>query len=901
MIYCIKNREGRGPEMKKILAVILAVVSLLALALPAGAAYVSSNYSLNTELAKRVYMLNKNEWIAISGIDSIRTRRSGSNDVLFITGEGDSKKMSASYEPRRFPSIEKFNELSFDVKCSTNGNVNYSLTYYYGDKSFTDTAENVSPERRLIRFRIPEEAHKNYERMVFTVSSSEDAIINSCTILAVHGDDFRSYSYIERFASNRVEMPPEATDLDDCIEVVPAAEGSSLKCILEKPFEGDTVLVTMRIYSPYAGILTVKNEATDKVQTTAMYRGEATYCFIISGVQDSITVGFSAGEASGGKAVRFISLSPTAVTRSVETTYGTVESCIFDGKKVTVKGSIPSETAVKYIKSRLALYRIPYDSGEAYELSEPIAEMRISTSFTLSAAVDYDHTRYRYVAAIVDGKKILPISSPYYAFVRSERNTNVAQGCEIGLSETDAVSALSAKVGRIVLDADCNKLIRPSYEAGSIVRITYHDKVFYLDGDQINQLASQVEFYTAAGIKVYLRVTDSAEEGSRENQEDVLCAAASYLAEKFPELGGMILSAEMNKGESIIGDAAEASRLLALFKGAIRNKNTDCRILASADPDSISRAVMMAYYNKLSGVDNVDLFFECSMNTEDIVEAKALFDSAAMAGSAYRSLELYCGGGGESAHGEIYSGAVKAGVSAVVFSAAGMDSDGVVGAVEEMRENKTTVYEYGVLVGDFEYAGECSLWDFKGSYDTFGWLSGGSCLSPQTVRASLGEGRAMRSIISPRNSESGVLIRWFDGVTDISFADHMRFSLYTENTSSENIPLKVVLGAGSARAEYKTELVAGESTVTVDLGGFAQANKLDYVALILEARSEASVEIADVSLLSERMTDDQLKARIAPRIEPERDMASVWIFFGAVLSSTVIIFAVLTKKKNVKK
>ena len=110
--------------------------------------------------------------------------------------------------------------------------------------------------------------------------------------------------------------------------------------------------------------------------------------------------------------------------------------------------------------------------------------------------------------------------------------------------------------------------------------------------------------------------------------------------------------------------------------------------------------------------------------------------------------------------------------------------------------------------------------------------------------------------------------------------------------------MKVVLGATGARAEYKGYFTSGKNDVDLDLGGFLYADRIEYVAVILDIDAEAMVEITDISVRSARLTDDELRAYVSPVLSQVRDMSGVFIFAVAVISSTVIIFVILTKKRS---
>lgn len=155
----------------------------------------------------------------------------------------------------------------------------------------------------------------------------------------------------------------------------------------------------------------------------------------------------------------------------------------------------------------------------------------------------------------------------------------------------------------------------------------------------------------------------------------------------------------------------------------------------------------------------------------------------------------------------------------------------------------------------------------------------------------------MKSVYSNENGEEGILVRWMDEITDFSAGDGLSIALYTES-EADSLPVTVVLGADTSKAEYKVEVMTGASVMEIDLEGFEQVGNIEYMAIILNADHEAVLEITDISIVSRSMTDLELKDMLAPNDQTSGEMATVYIFFGAVISATVIVFVILTKKKS---
>ena len=884
--------------MKKIIASLLAFIAVIVLSLQAGAAYITTTDGFREELAERINIINDEDWLIGPGAESMRIRRSGAFDSLYIAASDGAESVSVSYAPEKFPDVSEYNELCFDMNISSGKECEYTLTYYYGSEKFSDSITSETNGRNVIRFKLPEEAADSIERISLTVKASSGTV-KSFSILAIYGDDCRTYSYVDRFESYKVETElGETVYYDEYIAVVPGKSGAVLNCLFNEGHKGATALVTVTVYSPYAGIITVENKKTGKSQTAAMYRGTGNYSFAVSELSDSLSISFSSGDTEGGDSIRFIALSTVNITDQETKTYGNVESCIYDNGKIRVKGSISSETAVQYIKCKLALYKIPNDGGEEYELSEPEAEMSISTSFTLDVAVDYDYTEYKYVVAIADKDKIIPISSPVCAFAKASLPA-VLQETEVGLADSDSVTVFEARADKVIIDVYVDRLVKASLDADKTVRVSYHDSVFYLDSDYISELSSEIDFCISTGCGVYLRLVRENEAELSRDAVDAICVSSAYLAEKCPNISGII--APKGKTADVLEAAKGASELLAELTAAVRRVNGQCELIFAVGEDDSELAVMVAYFNKKNGVDNVGLCFETTDDAESIVAVKALADSASAVGSAFRHVAVVCesvGGGDGTAEKEMYDAAVKASISSVLFGFDdGLSTDDIVAVLKNVRGDSLQVYELTESAENVSYNGKCSLWNFADSYDTFGWLAGGSCSAPQTVKASVGGGRAMKSVYSNENGEEGILVRWMDEITDFSAGDGLSIALYTES-EADSLPVTVVLGADTSKAEYKVEVMTGASVMEIDLEGFEQVGNIEYMAIILNADHEAVLEITDISIVSRSMTDLELKDMLAPNDQTSGEMATVYIFFGAVISATVIVFVILTKKKS---
>jgi len=848
---------------------------------------------------------DKDSWEAVSGVSDLNIRITGSSKAIYVISnkDGEAIKLSCTFEEK--VDLSAYNELTMVALVNNGEGCTYSITYHYDGGSYTDSATSRNNSKNTVFFRLPPENSDSIKRIELTVDN-EAGNINYFAIEGFTADNNRTYSYGERFLSRKVSVSGgDAAFYDDYVEFVPSESGAYILCDLISDYGQKNVLAVVEIHSSNAGILTVENPSTGKTISTAMYSGTASYSFKLSELEKNLRISFSEGDISVENPFRFISLKIIPLTAEESTKLGTIDSCVYENGKISVRGTVDSDAAIEYINAKIALYKIPYDySGELPADSE--AEMSISTVYEIEAAADYDYTKYKYIIALKTKNKAVPIADPVFAIGKSSLPM-VSQDCRIGLHNAESSAVFESETEDVVLDVYTDHLFATSGKIAA-VRFSYRDNVFYIDSDYVNELALNIDFFTSVGEKVYLRLLSDEEgefvfDASQPSSVELMCAAAAYIGSHFEKASGVILLSGFHYGDDPEKKAEQASSLTGLFASALRNVNEKIEIFVSLSKENGYISALLAENNKKNGVSNIGLVYECKDQTYAVSEVKSVCDAASAYGSPFRRSVVFWKVKRDAASAEqfkrLYENAEQSAVSSVIFSVSdAVTSDEIYNCFEGIHGSEHRKYSFEAFEAEVDYRGEYKLWDFTEAYNTFGWLAGGSCSAPETAKSLFEEGRALRSIVTPDYDNEGILVGWFERITDLSVADILRIDLAVSKKHSNNIPISVVVGGNGVKAEYKTQLNNGSHSVCLDLSSYPQSVKVEYIAVIIESDREATLEISGVSMFSRTLSDDELQSSVKQTSESIESYSYFYVFIGAVVSSAIIVFLALSKKKT---
>ncbi len=893
--------------MKKMICFVMVVIFLISLVTTAFAGYVVSGNQTLYEDSVKLEWFNEDNWETVSGIRDITIRNMGSSNVIYVTSNRESESMTIAYSDKDGIDLSAYNELVVEMIVNNGKNCTYSITYYYEDGSFTDKVNGTTGSKNFVYFMLPIENKSNITKIEFSVKSIEDDIDNFA-IASFHADSNWTYSYSEIFQSRRLSaVKGSAQFFESYVEMIPEENEAGIECELTENYKESSVLVVVEVNSLNAGMISAENSSTGEINTSALYSGVAKYSFYLSDVKNKIRIGFSGGDNSAGNILQLLSVNIIPVTEDESVKYGTVENCYYDDGKIVVKGTVDPDATIKYINSSLALYKVPYDyNGELTD--EPEVEMSISTVYTLEAPVDYDYTQYKYVVALKSKYNIVSLTSPVFAIAKTSEPT-ITQDCYIGIHNAESASVFESEVDNVIVDMHADRLFASS-DTVAAVRYAYRDNVYYLNSDYINEISSNISFNVSIGCKVYIRLF-SDEDGSfgydvkQKSSVDLMCAAASYIGSHFDKVSGVIVLSGFNYHSNPDNKAKEASSLLGLFSSAFRSVNSNAEIFVSISDDVGYAAAIMATYNKANGINNMGLLYECDAPENSIVSLQSVCDSANTYGSSFGNQMILCkikkDELGTDDIKTLYVKAVQSAVSGIVFSVSGnMTTDEICALVDSVQGNENSKKEFVAFKNSVDYRGEYALWDFTQAYNTFGWLAGGSCLAPETQKSVFGEKRVLRSKIVASYGEEGILVGWLEGGADLSVADAMKIELALETELHSEMPVRIVLGGDGAKAEYSASAKKGEQNIYLDISNYKNSDRVEYVAVIIDSKADINLEISKVSMLSHSLAENELKDVLGQSNSSVEQNSVLYIFIGAIVSSTIIVFVALSKKKAIK-
>lgn len=893
---------------KKIVSLILSLYIAISMVFTGAAGYTYAGSLKSYDGSFKLEWFEKDKWEIVSGVKEIIVRNVGSSNLLYVTSDKQDKAMTIAYESEEPLDLSAYNEIVVGFVVNIGSDYLYEITYYCEGGIFSDTvAGDNKSSKNTVHFKLPPEASDRITKIEITVDSNSERP-SFFTIDGFYADNSRTYSYAERFMSRRLtSLSGAAQFYDDYAEIIPDENGALIECELMTQYKDESVFAVVEVSSPYAGMLTVENPSAKKTSSTAMYAGTAKYSILISGLQDRIRIGFSGSENSDELPIRFVSLKLISIEENKTESLGTIDTCTYEKGKITVKGTVDSETIIENINSDLALYKIPYDhSGELPKEAE--VEMSISTEYKLEVPVSYDHTQYKYVVALKNKQKVVPLTDPVYAVSQSS-NPAVSQDCDVGIHNAESSAVFESEVNSVIVDVYTDHLFASS-DTVSAIRFAYRDNVYYLNSDYINEISSDVSFYASVGRKVYVRLL-SEEKGSfgvelsQKNSVDMMCAAAAYLGSNYVKVEGIIVLTGFDYSNDLDRRAKEASELLGLFTSALRSVNSNTDVITWIPGEMGYISSMLAMHNKRNGFSDTGVIYECQNINDCVSSLKAYGDAAKAYGASFGNemifLNLNTTASEINSVKQLYESADQGEITCVVFSVSdSMTTDEVCSLIENIHEDGHIRDEFTAFKKPLDHRGEYTLWDFTQSYDTYGWLAGGSCFAPETQKSAFGDKRVLKSNVVPTYDTEGILVGWFDGVTDLTYADIMKVELAVDGDTHKEIPVSIVLGGNGAKAEFITTARKGDQAVYFDINSYKNADKVEYIAIIINSSEEIALEISKVSILSHNLADNELKAMICQDSINVAQQSSFYIFAGAIISSTIVIFIALSKKKSTR-
>lgn len=892
--------------IKKTVSFMLAIVMIFSMVIISSGGFMHPEQYEPSPDSVKLDWFKKDLWVAVEGVRDIQTRNASSSNLLYIISDKQADRMAVEASFEDGVDLSAFNELAVEFVVSNGKECTYKVTYYYNGGSFSDTVKSTKDSRNMAYFRLPSEHSDRITKIELSVYNEKNDL-NYFAVSSFSADSNRTYSYGEVYQSRRVFSDTANVNyFEDYVEVLPKGEQTDIECELLTDFERKNAIVVVELDSSYTGTLTLENPTTGKSYSNTMYAGVSKYSFILENLQKNIKLSFSEGDTSKNASVRFLSLKVVKITRE-EKAYGTVESCVYENGKLTLKGTVDSSATINYIDSTIAVYKVPYNyNGE--KLEKPEIETDISTFYEIELPVSYDYTQYKYVVAFKSKKEVVPISAPVYAVAKSTLPI-LNQECDVGLHNVGSAAFFESEAENIIIDVYTNKLFA-SADTIAATRYTYRDNVYYINSEYANELSTSASFITSVGGNVYFRVL-TGESGkfdfniNKISSVGEMCAAASYIGGHFGQIKGIIALSGRSYEDDLYEDVKHTSELLGLFVSAFRSQNSNAELFAAVSEGSEHIAPLLARFNKLNCISDIGVVYECVKQSNAANEIKTLCDSAAIFGNAFRGSILFWTVDAVNATSGVfkwlYDKVEQKNVSCLVFSVPdSMTTDEICDSMAGLYSSEYLRYEFEAFKSQLDFRGRYELWDFTQSYNTFGWLAGGACSMPETVKSQFNDKRAIQSIFNPTDDDEGILVGWFEGVTDLSAADVLLVDLAVAGEQTSEIPVSIVLGGKGIRAEYNTYIVGGENSINLNLANFPQSNRVEYIAVIVNSSFNTTLEVYELSVISSTLSNDELKESIRINDNSTDDGSNIYVFLIGVITSAFVVFIALSKKKTVK-
>ncbi len=289
------------------------------------------------------------------------------------------------------------------------------------------------------------------------------------------------------------------------------------------------------------------------------------------------------------KALQFTLMSDTALGGTVllygiDTVYmpvsesvtalGTLDVCeLNENGALNLRGTISSDTVAEHIKESICIYAIPlYETLESVIAdSEPIAKATMTTRFNITvdaSALPDGASAMKYAVVIYD--KTSPVS------VCEPRVPETKKAGVTVPSESDSIKGITS--------ADINHeagLTEIPLDLGSIFGSPSSSKIYsafgelyYFDSDIISELDFAVKSVSLSGTKVYLRLTQTDENGEaslisvtdtesfRELYAVVDFLTSRYSSDSYGYVSGIIIGSAVTDASEITSDSKKLEGLV---------------------------------------------------------------------------------------------------------------------------------------------------------------------------------------------------------------------------------------------------------------------------------------------------------------------------------------------------
>ena len=658
--------------------------------------------------------------------------------------------------------------------------------------------------------------------------------------------------------------------------------------------------------------------------------------------------------------VRRFSASPAKAENGI----GQLTRITKSSSGVTFTGGMERAAVAEYSRSSdgmIHFYSLPAEHMDNLSYANELGSIKLSTVFEYTAQVEDTEGMMFFAGVSAADGTILPLSHPRFPDAESASYPTESAAI-IGLYDPASVGAFESNISAVMTEVRLEDII-----VGSASKNTYsvpyessardeeEQITLEFDRQKLSELDSDIEFYTTAGVRVYIRLSSSSADTS------LISAAVRFLSSRYPSVMGFAVGGEINLPSTMAGYAGSSDEYsieeyvsdLALFYRSIYDAasasdsgsgtlsgSSKVVIVPVAESDEtlgtvtlstmlVSRMseigkiplLIMSDYDISAKTHSPDAFaavqmiselecgeidglvYFCAPSTEDI-EAKYSADQETGSFTEYAA-RLFVSTASSLAGGR---------TRCIFFSLDNTNlknSRDFYSVLKQSDEATGHVYDYAAVMHDSttDDGAKYSLCDFTDKYYPDGWIAGGgveSCITTQKK----GESSRVLTVsfkhdaYSTYHTESsgsaGITLRNFDKSVDFTNVSSLEFT-FSISSKSSSAPSSVVfvIGNDETRAEYYAEnLECGtEYKLSCPLGGFETRGKVVYIGIMVYSDVNVVLELSSVDVCSIVLDEDELAAVFTEKDSPHIsvDYKIIAFFSFTIAAVSIIVFVFLSK------
>lgn len=620
---------------------------------------------------------------------------------------------------------------------------------------------------------------------------------------------------------------------------------------------------------------------------------------------------------------------------------------------VVFTGEMERAAAREYSESGDGLihfYSVPAEHMNDLEYATELGQIKLTTVFEYTAQVKETVGMMFFAGVLDEDGGILPISKP--RFVDSDSavylSDSVSSGVVTGLYDPAPVGAFEANISTVMTEVSLDSLISKSSD--KTVSVKYTDKngdehELLLDRDKLSELDSDIEFYTTAGVRVYIRLLASSSDKS------LVSAVVSFFSERYPYVMGYAVGEQANLNSTMESfshgredyEIEDYASDLALFYRTVYDSSPDSKAvivpLSSSEGDISLSLLCVMLAARLDDIGDIPLVL--MPESELMTEGKE--------NEAYHALsminELECGdvdgivyffrptyddisekyaeyksdGEGEltlteyAAHTFASYASSLAGsrTLCVLFSLDNTslrNSHDFYSVLKKADESSSHVYDSAAkkLDSSQKTGAEYVLCDFSDKYYADGWMAGGgveSCITKESSVLGV-DGRVLSvsfkydSYPTENSGSAGITLCNFENQVDMTNAEYIDFTVAVIGGGESTVVF--VLGNDDSRAEFYAENPEHgvEYTFSCSLDGYEARDDVDYIGIMVYSDENVSLEVSSVSVRSTKLDEDGIRLLFEDGGEGDKvhiDYKLLALFAFTVAAVSVMAFVFLSK------